>query len=104
LGITLAELTPQIAASASLTGVRGLLIKDIDPNGIIADVRLSAGRPAVQEGDVITRINRQPVTTLAEFARIVENLKPGDAVVLNLSRYDPNSSRVIQRIVQFTYQ
>lgn len=104
LGVTLAELTPQIIATGNLTGVRGLLVKDIDPNGIIADVRQPAGAPAVVEGDVITRINRQPVTTLAEFARVVDTLKPGDPIVLNISRYDRRSDRIIQRIAQFTYQ
>lgn len=104
LGITLAELTPPIAAAASMTGVRGLMVKEIDPNGIIADVRLPSNLPSVVEGDVVTRINRLPVTTLGEFARVVESLKPGDAVVLNLARYDRKADRVIQRIVQFTYQ
>jgi serine protease Do len=104
LGVTLAELTPPIAAAASLTGIRGLMVKDIDPNGIIADVRQPTGASAVVEGDVITRINRLPVSNLAEFARVVEGLKTGDAVVLNISRYDRRSERVIQRIVQFTYQ
>jgi serine protease Do len=104
LGITLAELTPPIAAANTMTGVRGLLIKDVDPNGIIADVRQPTGLPAISEGDVITRINRTPVTTLAEFARVVDNLKPGDAIVLNISRYDRRSERVVQRIAQFTYQ
>ena len=104
LGITLAELTPPIAATAGMTGVRGLMVKEIDPNGIIADVRLPAGTPAVLEGDVITRINRIPITTLADFARVVEGLKPGDPVVLNVSRNDRRAERIIQRIVQFTYQ
>ena len=39
LGITLQELTPQLATERKLTGVRGLYVKDIDPNGIIADAR-----------------------------------------------------------------
>jgi len=104
LGVTLAELTPQVAAANSMTGVRGLLVKDVDPNGIIADVRQSTGLPSVIEGDVVTRINRIPVTSLAEFARVVESLKPGDPVVLNISRYDKRSERIVQRIVQFTYQ
>ena len=104
LGITLAELTPSIAAAANLTGVRGLLVKEIDPNGIIADVRQASGASAVVEGDVVTRINRLPVASLPEFARVVENLKPGDPVVLNISRYDARAERIIQRIVQFTYQ
>jgi serine protease Do len=104
LGVTLAELTPQVAAASSLTGVRGLLVKEVDPNGIVADVRQSTGLPSVNEGDVVTRINRIPVTSLAEFARVVEALKPGDPVVLNISRYDKRTERIAQRIVQFTYQ
>ena len=53
---------------------------------------------------MITRINRVPVTTLAEFQRVIDTLKPGDGVVLNLSRYDHRAKRVVQRIVQFTYE
>lgn len=104
LGIVLAELTPQIAATGHLTGVRGLLVREIDPNGIIADVRQPSGLPAIGEGDVVTRINRTSVTTLPEFARVVESLKAGDPVVLHISRYDQRSERIAQRIVQFTYQ
>ncbi len=104
LGVTLAELTPQIVATGNLTGVKGLMVKEIDPNGIVADVRQPAGAPAVNEGDVITRINKTPVTTLADFARVVDSLKHGDAIVLNISRYDRRADRVVQRIAQFTYQ
>jgi serine protease Do len=100
LGITLQELTPQVANERKLAGVRGLYVKDIDPNGIIADARPRS----LGEGDVILRINRQPVATLEEFEHIVNSLKPGDAVVLNVARYDKDSNRVIQRVVQFTYQ
>ncbi|HEX8844981.1 MAG TPA: Do family serine endopeptidase [Pyrinomonadaceae bacterium] len=100
LGITLQELTPQLATERKLTGVRGLYVKDIDPNGIIADARPRT----LTEGDVVLRINRTPVTTLEEFERIVNALKPGDAVVLNVARYDKDAGRIIQRVVQFTYQ
>jgi S1-C subfamily serine protease len=55
-------------------------------------------------GEVITRINRVPVATLADFQRVIDSLKPGDAVVLNLSRFDRRYDRVVQRIVQFTYE
>ncbi|MDX6694893.1 MAG: serine protease Do [Blastocatellia bacterium] len=100
LGITLMEITPQIAKEKNLANVPGLLVKEVDPNGIAAD----AGSRAVRENEVIQRINRVPVNTLAEFQRVVDNLKPGDAIVLNVARYDKESERVIQRIVQFTYQ
>ncbi|MFZ0064167.1 MAG: Do family serine endopeptidase [Pyrinomonadaceae bacterium] len=104
LGITLQEITQQLIAEKHLTGVRGLYVKEVDPNGLAADVRLAGGVPALGEGDVITRINRVPVTTLADFQRVLNGLKPGDPIVLNVSRYQRDGDRIVQRIVQFTYQ
>lgn len=104
LGITLAEITQQLIAEKHLTGVRGLYVKDVDPNGLAADVRLAGGQPALGEGDVITRINRIPVNTLADFQRVLNGLRPGDPIVLNVSRYQRDVDRIVQRIVQFTYQ
>jgi serine protease Do len=104
LGITLAELTPQLVSERHLTGVRGLYLKELDPNGVAADVRSNLGVPVLAEGDVITRINRVPVTTLADFQRVMSGLEAGAPVVLNFSRYNRTEDRVIQQIVQFTYQ
>jgi len=101
LGLTLAELTAKIIEENHLNGVKGLYVKDVDPNGLIADLPDSV---RVREGEVITRINRIPVATLADFQRVLDSLKPGDAVVLNLSQYYRPESRIISRIVQFTYQ
>jgi len=100
LGLTLSELTPQVVADRHLVGVKGLFVKDVDPNGIAADVRANG----ITEGDVITRINRIPVSTLADFERVVNSLKPGDAIVLNLSYHQSSPDRIAQKIVQFTYQ
>ena len=55
-------------------------------------------------GEVNTRINRVPVTSLADFQQVIESLKPGDAIVLNLSTYFRPQNRITSRIVQFTYQ
>lgn len=107
LGITLAELTPQLVAEKRLTGVHGLLIKEIDPNGLVAEVRVPpANTPALYEGDVINRINRVPVNTLADFQRVVSGLKAGDPIVLNVTtvRRDAKGERLQPSIVQFTYQ
>src|SRR5437868_2461291 len=100
LGLTLSELTPQIIEDKHLNGIKGLYIKDVDPNGLAADVRPNE----VQAGEVITRINRVPVTSLADFQQVIESLKPGDAIVLNLSTYFRPQNRITSRIVQFTYQ
>ncbi len=102
LGVTLAELTQQLISDKHLAGVRGLYVKEVDPNGLAAEVRNTTGQQALNEGDVITRINRVPVTTLADFQRMLSSLKAGDPIVLQVSRYVGN--RITTRIVQFTYQ
>ena len=107
LGITLAELTPQLVTERHLTGVQGLFLKEIDPNGLVAEVRIPpSGQPALNEGDVINRINRIPVTSLADFQRVLSGLKAGDPIVLNVTRVqrDPKGDRQQPLIVQFTYQ
>src|SRR6266404_1046915 len=104
LGITLAELTQQLVADKHLAGVRGLYIKEVDPSGLAAEVRGINGQPTLNEGDVITRINRVPVTALADFQRVMNSLKPGDPVVMQVSRYSRDLDRITTRIVQFTYQ
>jgi serine protease Do len=106
LGITLAELTPQLLADRHLTGVQGLYVKDVDPNGLVAELRNPAGGPMLAEGDIINRINRVPVTSLGDFQRVLSGLKAGDPIVLNVTRIqrDVKGDRQIPLIVQFTYQ
>ena len=102
LGLTLGELTQQLITDKHLTGVRGLYVKEVDPSGLAAELRAPNGQQALNEGDVITKINRVPVTTLADFQRVLSGLKTGDPIVLQVSRYVRD--RVQTRIVQFTYQ
>jgi Trypsin-like serine proteases, typically periplasmic, contain C-terminal PDZ domain len=107
LGITLAELTPQLVAEKHLTGVHGLFVKEIDPNGLVAEVRVQpSNAQALSEGDIINRINKIPVNSLADFQRVVSGLKAGDPIVLNVTtvRGDPKGVRLQPIIVQFTYQ
>ena len=104
LGLTVVDLTPQLASQYKLTGQKGVLVKDVDPNGIIADIKSAGRESAIGKNELIARVNRTPVSNAAEFTAIVEKLKTGDAVVLHVSRYDPASRKIITRIVQFTFQ
>lgn len=107
LGITLAELTPQLIAERRLSGVHGLLVKEIDANGLIAELRVPpTNNAALYTGDVINKINKIPVNTLADFQRVVNSLKTGDPIVLNVTsvRRDAKGERLQPSIVQFTYQ
>jgi len=96
LGLTLSELTPQLATERSLKGVRGLLVRDVDQSGLASEAQ-------IRENMVIQRINRIPVNTLAEFEKVISSLKVGDAVVINVAYLD-RSNNVTQTIIQFTYQ
>ncbi len=96
LGLTLSELTPQLANERNLKGVRGLLVRDVDQSGLAYDAQIT-------ENMVIQRINRVAVNSLAEFERVISNLKVGDAVVMNVAFLD-RSNHVTQTIIQFTYQ
>jgi serine protease Do len=95
LGLTLSELTPQIANERNLKGVRGLFVKEVDQAGLAYDA-------GVQKNTVIERVNRQPVSTIEDFERIINALKPGDPIVMHVAAY--NGDHVTQTIVQFTYQ
>ena len=98
LGLTLQEMSQAAELRSKKTGdIKGLFVKDVDQSGIIADAN-----PGLRSGDIITRVNRQPVTTLEEFQKVIDALKPGDPLVLNVARAD--GSRFLQGIVQLTYQ
>ncbi len=103
-GLTLIELTPALAAVYKLEGAKGLVVKNINPASFIADVKNSNGTDALNEGDLIQRINRAAVTDLKTFSDTANKLKKGDAVVLQVQTYEPRSRSLQFRIVQFTVQ
>ncbi len=101
LGLTLSDLTPTIAASYKIGGQKGVVVRNISPSSFLSDVRTTAGDDALNEGDIIVRVNRIPVPDIRAFNEIAGKLKRGDAVVLNI--LSVNAARVaVPRIVQFT--
>jgi S1-C subfamily serine protease len=64
----------------------GLLVARVDPNSPAADRGL-------QQGDVITKVNRVPIHTLAEAAPIMENAR---AILLEVQRRG-RSSLILMR-------
>ncbi|MCF3972244.1 DegQ family serine endoprotease [Paracoccus salsus] len=81
LGMTLATLTPELAAELGVArDMKGLVVKAVDPEGDAADKGLAAG-------DIITEAGQQPVTTLADLsARIDEAREAGRKSLLVLIR------------------
>lgn len=101
-GLTVVEITPTLAATYKLEGQKGLLITEISPTSFIADVKNSSGNEALNEGDLIQRVNRVTVTDLKTFNEAVGKLKVGDAVVLHVLSYNPVARAAQLKIIQFT--
>ena len=60
--------------------VRGVIVAKVDPAA-------ASFVPAMRRGFIVMEINRQPVRSSADFARIVAAARPGDA--LAFYGYDP---------------
>jgi serine protease Do len=72
LGITVSAIP---AAAASKLGIAGgVTITSVTPGSFADDIGLA-------QGDMVTEINKMPVTDMASYNRIVSQLKPGDDVV-----------------------
>ncbi len=94
LGIKTSELTPQLIADLNLRDLRGLLVTEVAPGSVADDAKLEVNM-------VIRRINRVPVTSNADFKRIIDNLKPGDPIVMNVATAVGGERTTI---LQFTFQ
>jgi serine protease Do len=81
MGMTVAPLTPEIAAELGVSrDMTGLVVQSVDPSGAAADKGLSAG-------DVITEAGQQPVASLADLqARIKEARDAGRKSLLMMVR------------------
>jgi serine protease Do len=103
-GLTLIELTPALVSTYKLENNKGLLVKEINPESFIADVKASNGTDALGEGDLIQRINRTEVADLKTFGEVAGKLKTGDAVVLHVLSNNRSGRGLQVKIVQFTVQ
>ena len=79
LGVTVQQLTPELAQTLDLQGVRGALVSDVERGSAAA----SAG---LQRGDVITAINGQAITDSNVLRNEVAELQPGTEVKLTVRR------------------
>ena len=85
LGISVAPVSPEIAAQARLTTpVRGVLVSDVNPGGP-ADQKLA-------RNDVITEVlfpaPRRAINTPAELQQVLSRLKNGDYISLSVYSLD----------------
>jgi len=73
-GITVRKLTPEMADRLDLPSGKGVIVQDVKPGSFAEDIN-------VGRGDVILEINKQPVNSEEEFAKVESSLKSGQDVV-----------------------
>jgi serine protease Do len=73
-GVTVRKLTPEMADRLDITAGKGVIVQDVKGGSFAEDV-------GVGRGDVILEINRQPVNSEEEFAKLESSLKSGQDVV-----------------------
>jgi serine protease Do len=76
LGVTVRKLTPEMAERLDMPAGKGVIVQDVKAGSFAEDINL--GR-----GDVILEVNKQPVNSEEDFAKVEASLKSGqDAVFL----------------------
>ncbi len=79
IGITVQELTPQLARRYGFQTEEGLLITKVKRYSVAAEAGL-------QRGDIILEVNRKTVRKVRDLEKILRNLKSGDPVMLRIRR------------------
>jgi serine protease Do len=73
-GLTVRKLTPEMADKLDMPAGKGVIVEDVKPGSFGEDVNLN-------RGDVILEVNKQPVNSEEDLARIEASLKTGQDVV-----------------------
>lgn len=78
-GITVKELTDEILKKSGITRkIKGVIVSDIDET--------SPALGKLMEGDIITEINRQPLSGVGDFNAITSKIKPEQDVLISIMR------------------
>jgi serine protease Do len=80
LGLTVAEITPEMAKTLSLPRQKGVVVLRVAPNSPAAD--------KLQRGDVITRVNNNPINNLEDYQRAIEEARreKADFLIMRVER------------------
>jgi serine protease Do len=87
LGISLQNLTPELAKRFGYEGRRGVLVASVEPSSLGARVGLSSGQ-------LIEEVNKHRVTNLKELSEVVEKERSNGELLLRV-----RSGRLVQYIV-----
>ncbi len=77
LGVSIPDITPDLATALKLGQTHGALIGDVDPDG-------PAARSGLQSGDVIVEANGKPMEGSRELRLLTSSMAPGSQINLKV--------------------
>jgi len=85
IGIGISDVTPDNAKFFQMTNATGALVTQVDPKS-------PGGKAGLRTGDVIVKLNNQPVTDAGELQMEVGQKRPGDTIQLEVVRDGKNTT------------
>lgn len=79
LGLSVQELTPEIAQYLGIKEKKGIIVVDVEPGSPADEV-------GIQPQDIILQINRTPVATLKEYSREIAKKKAKSSILFQIKR------------------
>lgn len=79
LGITVQDITPEIAQGLGLEEVAGVVVTQVKPGSPSAEA-------GIRRGDVIQEVNRKPVENVETFGRAIEEAKTQESILFLIRR------------------
>jgi len=81
LGVSIQDVTPELAEAMKLKDTHGALVGDIDPKG-------PASQAGLQQGDVIIEANGKPIENQRELRLMISSMAPGSQINMRVRRSD----------------
>jgi serine protease Do len=75
LGMSVQDITPEIATGLGIKGALGVVVTDLTPGG-------PAETAGIKQDDIITQVKKEPVKNVQEFNKALASAKPGDKVLM----------------------
>jgi serine protease Do len=79
LGMTVDEITPEMARPFGLSKARGLVVVQVEPNS-------PAGEAGIRRGDIILEMDQEPMEDMDEYSKKIRRYKKGDTILFLVKR------------------
>jgi len=90
LGVEVSELTDQLAKKLGYEGRNGVLVTEVDPRGVAAEV-------GIRSGMLILRVGKKPVATVEQFEAALKGESLAEGILLVVRTQSGNRFVVVQR-------